>query len=83
MDLLRRFFAGAGFEEVPPTPTYTRADLVRAIVGQQWVAMVTVRLVSDDYVDTDGGIEDHAPEGAPELAMWACAVDVVEEMEKA
>ena len=36
LEILRIFFAGAGFQEVPPTKTYTRDDLVRVVVGQQW-----------------------------------------------
>jgi hypothetical protein len=67
-------------EDPPPSRwrTYTRDDLIRVVVSQQWVALVTARILCDDAVDTDGGLEGPAPEDAPELAMWACAVDVVD-----
>ena len=47
LELLRTFFAGAGFQEVPATKTYTRDDIVRVVLGQQWaVAMI---LVTPEY----------------------------------
>ena len=49
VDLLRRFFTAAGFEEVPTsTRTYTRADLVRFILGQQWAEAMRCHLVNTD-----------------------------------
>lgn len=42
VEILRVFFAGAGFQEVPPTRTYTRDDMVRAILAQQWAVAIAL-----------------------------------------
>jgi hypothetical protein len=71
-----------GRNEDPPSPrwrTYTRADIVRAIVGQQWAVAIACH-VQTAFVDD--------PRMPPTLtveriASLPCAVDVVEEMEKA
>ena len=40
MNLMRVFFAGSGWQEVPLTRTYTRDDLIRVVVGQQWAVAI-------------------------------------------
>ena len=55
-----------GATDSPPR-TYTRDDLVRAIVGQQWAVAIAC---------WQGGML------SLRLADLPCAVDVVEEMEK-
>lgn len=75
LELLRHFFAGVGFREVPATKTYSRDDLVRVVLGQQWaVAIALHRGIgwwSDNNSTTLGYVGD-----------LPCAVDVVEEMEQ-
>jgi hypothetical protein len=83
LELLRVFFAGAGFQEVPPTKTYTRDDLVRAIVGQQWAVAIACH---DDvtfrpaWQGAETWIDDAGPQRR--LADLPCAHDVVEGMEQ-
>ena len=73
VEIMRVFFAGAGFQEVPPTRTYTRDDLIRAVVGQQWaVAIALLRNLRGD------GRVNLWPEVALDVADLPCAVDVVD-----
>lgn len=74
LELLRTFFAGAGFQEVPATKTYTRDDIVRAIVGQQWAVAIALHHSKWGCIDEAGW--------SLRIADLPCAVDVVEGMEK-
>lgn len=50
VEIMRVFFAGTGWQEVPevpPTRTYTRDDLVRAILAQQWAVAIALCAVGD------------------------------------
>jgi len=76
LNLMRVFFAGAGFQEVPPTKTYTRDDMVRAILGQQWAVAIALCYQAGVMVYMVPDEEAYAVGDLP------CAVDVVEEMEK-
>ena len=69
LELMRVFFAGAGFQEVPATKTYTRDDMVRAILGQQWAVAIAALHRGIGWCHYVGNLP--------------CAVDVVEEMETA
>ena len=45
LEIMRVFFAGTGWQEVPevpPTRTYTRDDMVRAILAQQWAVAIAL-----------------------------------------
>ena len=79
LELLRVFFAGAGFQEVPATKTYTRDDLVRAIIAQQWAVAIACRDCVP-WSSLDPWIDNLGP--CHRLADLPCAVDVVEGMER-
>lgn len=51
--------------------------LVHFTLGQQWIAMVSVRMLFDGDLDDDGGIVCPAPEDAPSLAMWKSPVEAI------
>ena len=74
LNLMRVFFTGAGFQEVPATKTYTRDDIVRAIVGQQWA----VAIACCDRWGTFSSVSYIANV----VSKFPCAVDVVEGMEQ-
>ena len=59
------------------THTYTRDDLIRAILGQQWAVAITLLAIATEI---DGGnMHSIAPRL---LSRLPCAVDVVTEMER-
>lgn len=76
LDLLRHFFKSAGFQEVPATKTYTRDDIVRAILGQQWAVAIALCYQAGVMVYMVPDEEAYAVGDLP------CAVDVVEGMEQ-
>ena len=76
LNLMRAFFAGAGFQEVPPTKTYTRDDMVRAILGQQWAVAIALCYQAGVIVYMVPDEEAYAVGDLP------CAHDVVEGMER-
>jgi hypothetical protein len=83
LDLLRHFFKSAGFQEVPTTKTYTRDDLVRAIVGQQWAVAIACHdgvTFRPAWQGAETWINDDGPQRR--LADLPCAVDVVEGVEQ-
>ena len=80
---MRVFFAGAGFQEVPPTKTYTRDDIVRVVLGQQWAVAIALHDAiawSSDWQGAETWIDDAGPQRR--VASLPCAHDVVEGMEK-
>jgi hypothetical protein len=80
LELLRVFFAGAGFQEVPPTKTYTRDDLVRVVLAQQWAVAIACHDAIGWHLD-DPHMSDTGP--VRRCGDLPCAVDVVVEwMEK-
>ena len=79
LNLMRVFFAGAGFQEVPPTKTYTRDDMVRAILGQQWAVAIACHALGP-VPGAETWIDDAGPQRR--LADLPCAHDVVEGMER-
>ena len=83
LELLRVFFAGAGFREVPPTKTYTRDDMVRAILAQQWAVAIALH-DGVTFLPAWHGAETWINDAEPQrrLASLPCAVDVVEGMEQ-
>lgn len=76
VEVLRVFFAGTGFEEVPPTRTYTRDDMVRAILAQQWAVAIALCYQAGVMAMVVPDEEAHAVGDLP------CAHDVVEGMEQ-
>ena len=83
LNLMRVFFAGAGFQEVPPTKTYTRDDIVRVVLGQQWAVAIALHDAiawSSDWQGAETWIDDAGPQRR--VASLPCAHDVVEGMEK-
>ena len=72
VEILRVFFAGAGFQEVPPTRTYTRDDLIRVVVGQQWAVAIAC-------CDEWGHLRSVAALTCA-MSRFPCAVDVVNNM---
>jgi hypothetical protein len=81
LNLMRVFFAAAGFQEVPPTKTYTRDDMVRAILGQQWAVAIACHdrvTFLPAWHGAETWIDDVEPQRR--LASLPCAVDVVEWM---
>jgi hypothetical protein len=66
-DQLISFLAAAGFELVPAPRTYTREDMIRFVIGQQWAVAITVL----------DGEPTTASTLAKMLADLPCAVDVV------
>jgi hypothetical protein len=83
MELLSTFFKAAGFEVVPATRTYTREDLIRVVIGQQWAVAITVLdgepTTAWDHSDDSGMYlsPSYASTLAKMLAALPCAVDVV------
>ena len=75
LELLRVFFAGAGFQEVPATKTYTRDDIVRVVLGQQWAVAIALH----DAQGAETWIDDAGPQRR--VASLPCAVDVVDVVE--
>ncbi len=73
VEILRVFFAGAGFQEVPPTRTYTRDDMVRAILAQQWAVAIALHAGRYEIVWHTGEML---------VAYLPCADDFVEGMEQ-
>ena len=78
LEILRIFFAGAGFQEVPPTKTYTRDDLVRVVVGQQWAVAC---IAAANRLENDRCEWNTVDEMIEAAAEFPCAFDVVEWME--
>lgn len=83
LNIARHFF-GAG-EEVPVEDrlVYTRDDLVRAIVGQQWAVVIACHdgvTFRPAWQGAETWINDDGPQRR--LADLPCAHDVVEGMEK-
>jgi hypothetical protein len=81
---LARHFFGAG-EEVPVKDQriYTRDDLVRAIVGQQWAVAIALHDAIAWSSDWQGGLRvKMAGAISRRVASLPCAVDVVEGMEQ-
>jgi hypothetical protein len=74
LELLRTFFAGAGFQEVPATKTYTRDDLVRVVLAQQWAVAIACHHSTWGHIDECGM--------SVRLSNLPCAHDVVEGMEQ-
>jgi hypothetical protein len=68
LNLLRVFFAGAGFQEVPPTRTYTREDLIRVVIGQQWAVAIATMMCARPKPAYLAAVLERLP----------CAVDVVD-----
>ena len=79
LNLMRVFFAGAGFQEVPPTKTYTRDDMVRAILGQQWAVAIACHDAVGWHIDAPH-VSDTGP--VRRVSHLPCAFDVVEGMEQ-
>ena len=73
LNLMRHFF-GAG-EEVPVKDRliYTRDDLVRLVIGQQWAVAIALHAGRYEIVWHTGEML---------VAYLPCAVDVVEGMER-
>jgi hypothetical protein len=76
-DQLLSVLAAAGFEPVPAPRTYTREDLIRAIVAQQWA--VAIALLSP----WAGGWWILFGDCNANVAELPCAVDVVDGKEGA
>jgi hypothetical protein len=70
MELLSTFFKAAGFEEVPATRTYTREDLIRVVIAQQWAVAIACH-------DEWGHIRSVAALTCA-MSKLPCAVDVVD-----
>jgi hypothetical protein len=74
-DQLLSVLAAAGFEEVPATRTYTREDLIRVVIAQQWAVAIACH-------DEWGHIRSVAALTCA-MSKLPCAVDVVDGKEGA
>ncbi len=75
LDQLLSVLAAAGFEPVPAPRTYTRDELVRAIVGQQWAVAIALHHSFWGCIDDAGW--------SLRIGNLPCAVDVVDGKEGA
>jgi len=60
--------AAAGFEPVPAPHTYTRDDLIRVVVGQQWAVAIATMMCARPKPAYLASV----------LSRLPCAVDVVD-----
>ena len=83
LNLARQFF-GAGEEvHVEDRRIYTRDDLVRVVIAQQWAVAIALHYAigwTSDWQEAETWIDDAGPQRR--VASLPCAVDVVEGMEK-
>jgi hypothetical protein len=68
LNQLLSVLAAAGFEPVPAPRTYTRDDLIRVVIGQQWAVAIACHFDNHFWVSIEGA----------NLADLPCAVDVVD-----
>jgi len=68
LNQLLSVLSAAGFEPVPAPRTYTRDDLIRVVMGQQWAVAIACHFDNHFWVSIEGA----------NLADLPCAVDVVD-----